>query len=48
MQSLDSRVPAVAAFLISMLFSSLAGGFFIHYTVLAERRSSAPLLMVLS
>jgi len=25
-----------------------AGGFFIHYTVLAGRRSSAPLLMVLS
>ena len=48
MQSLDSRVPAVAAFLISMLFSSLAGGFFNRYTVLAGRCLTAPLLMVLS
>ena len=48
MQSLDSRVPAVAAFLISMLFSSLAGGFFNRYTVLAGRHLTAPLLMVLS
>jgi hypothetical protein len=48
MQSLDSRVPAVAAFLISMLFSSLAGGFFNRYTVLAGQRLTAPLLMVLS